>query len=122
MTDRTFPRNAALTATGLLVGAAALLWSAGGPDVDVPARPGAVAIELAAEIPVEAEPMPEIRVPALGPPAALCAARGEEIHVPPRPRVTLADLSVDDAVEPLPGIVVPELRRPWVRLPRMVSA
>lgn len=122
MTDRTFPRNAALTVTGLLVGAAALLWSAGGPDVDVPARPPAVAIDLAAQIPVEPEPMPEIRVPDLELPTSRGPVRVEEIHVPPRPRITLAEMSVDDVVEPLPGITVPELRRPWVRLPRTASA
>lgn len=122
MTDRTFPRNAALTVTGLLVGAGALLWSAGGSDVAVPARPQAVTVELAAEIPVDREPMPEIRVPALERPATRGSERSEQIHVPPRPQVMLADLSVDEVVEPLPGITVPELRRPWVRLPRTVSA
>lgn len=122
MTDRTITRNAVLTVTGLLVGAAALLWSMGEPDVDVPARPEAVTIELAAEIPVAREPMPEIRVPALEPPAESASARSDEIYVPPRPRVTLADLVVDDVVEPLPGIMVPELVRPLPALPRTVSA
>lgn len=109
-------------ALGVLVSVGALIWSAGTSEVEIPARPQAMTIQVAT-IPTAEEPLPQIRVPDLVPPAdAEPGSSKTEVHVPPRPEPVLADLSVEAIQEPLPAIAVPELERPCSALPRTVTA
>jgi hypothetical protein len=111
MTHRSFPRNVVLTVAGALIGAGALMWSAGDSEIEIPTRPDAVTVEAAVS-PAPEEALPAIRVPGLKPPASAA------VRVPPRPTLVLADLSVEAFVEPLPGIAVPALHPPCSVRPR----
>lgn len=106
---------------GVLAGATILLSSSGGPgsaDAEreaVPERPQLEAIQRTLEFPAD-EALPRIRVPELRPqPAPEPRGTGTELLVPPRPRPALAALETPASrAEPLPGIAVPELRRPTI--------
>lgn len=118
MTHRRIIRNALLTVTGALIGAGALFWSTGSPEIEIPARPAAVMVQTTA-ISYPEEPLPAIRVPDLEPyPAAGSGSSGTEISIPLRPTLVLADLTIERPTEPLPAIVVPDVDRPCSGLPR----
>lgn len=118
MTDRRTNRNALLTVAGALIGGAALFWSTGSPEIEIPARPAAVTVQTA-DISYPEEPLPAIRVPDLEPhPAVGSRSPGTEISIPARPTLMLADLTIERPTEPFPAIVVPDLDRPWSSSPR----
>lgn len=121
MTSRGRFFNSTLVSTlgvGVLAAAGILIWSLGGPEKSsqgegaIPDRPHLEAIRLKAEVPTD-EPLPRIQVPALRPqPAPEPGRTGAEIVVPPRPRLSLVIRDVPRHRDELPGIRVPELRRP----------
>lgn len=117
MTHRRRLLNSTL-ALGGLVDTGFLAWTATtGADGDetIPARPQAVAIDVAVESPA-AEPLPRILVPALTPQVVPEPGHIEtEIRLSPRPVLVLADLDVPRYREDLPSIAVPELLRPQCR-------
>lgn len=123
MTSRRHILNTTM-AVGVLIGIGLVAWSVAGPErgETIPARPDAVAIQVGA-IPTAKEPLPRIRVPELAPqPLPEPGSSGTNIHVPSRPGLVLVDLSVDPIQEPMPGIAVPELKRPCALRPPTVRA